>query len=167
MVGTAGTSTVPPTDAGSPNSQLGGNTFVYTAPATPPIYFYPDPLIPAGTVKLRTLDGFAIVETNFAITAPSVTTGFYAPLSTSVALGSTLNINAYAVGSINNALTLQVNSVTGGSASSGTIAPFGNIYGQYQYTAPTAMPMTGSTITLTVISQADPSKSSNLTLTLH
>jgi hypothetical protein len=109
------------------------------------------------------------VETKFAITAPSVTTGFYTPSSTSVALGTgTLVVTAYAVGSINNALTLQVNGITGGSSSVGTIvAVVGGFYGEYTYTAPATMPMTGSTITLTAISQADPTKSSNLTLTLH
>jgi hypothetical protein len=114
------------------------------------------------------LAGFASVDTTFTITAPSITTGFYTPSSTSVALGSTLGVSAYAVGSVNNALTLQVNGITGGSSSVGTIvAPALGLYGNYIYTAPATMPMTGSTITLTVISQADPTKSSTLTLTLH
>jgi hypothetical protein len=47
------------------------------------------------------------------------------------------------------------------------VAPAQGFYGNYIYTAPATMPMTGNTITLTVISQADPTKSSNLTLTLH
>ena len=165
LVGTSGTSTIPPTDAGSPLSQTGGKTFVYTAPAVPPVYG--TNIETAGTVTLRTIVVGTTVETTFTITAPSITTGFYPPVSTSVALGGTVNINAYAVGSTNNAITLQVNGVAGGSTSAGTIVPIGGIYGQYQYTAPTAMPMTGSTVTLTVVSQADPSKSSSLSLTLH
>ena len=169
LVGTSGTGTIPPTDAGSPIGQAGGDTFVYTAPATPPVYGTNDET--AGTVTLRALTDtvpFAEVETTFTITAPSITTGFYTPVSTSVALGGTLGISAYAVGSINNALTLQVNGITEGSTSVGTIvAPAQGFYGNYIYTAPATMPMTGNTITLTVISQADPTKSSNLTLTLH
>ena len=165
LVGTSGTSTIPPTDAGSPLSQVGGKTFVYTAPSVPPVYG--TNIETAGTVTLRTIVVGTTVETTFTITAPSITTGFYTPVSTSVALGGTVNINAYAVGSTNNAITLQVNGVAGGSTSAGTIVPIGGIYGQYQYTAPTAMPMTGSTVTLTVVSQADPSKSSSLSLTLH
>jgi hypothetical protein len=170
MVGTSGFGTTPATDAGSLSPPVGsnacGNTCVYTAPATPPIYgsFETD-----GTATVRALAGFTSVDTKFAITAPSITTGFYTPSSTSVALGSTLLVNAYAVGSVNNALTLQVNGITGGSLSSvGTfVAPAQALYGEYIYTAPATMPMTGSTITLTVISQADPTKSSTLTLTLH
>ena len=169
LVGIGGTATIPPTDAGSPIGQAGGDTFVYTAPATPPVYGTNDET--AGTVTLRALTDtvpFAEVETTFTITAPSITTGFYTPVSTSVALGGTLGISAYAVGSINNALTLQVNGITEGSTSVGTIvAPAQGFYGNYIYTAPATMPMTGNTITLTVISQADPTKSSNLTLTLH
>ena len=170
LVGTNGTSTIPPTDAGSPTAQSGGTTFAYTAPATPPLYgpYGGGPLLPAGTVDLRTIAGATSVETRFTITAPSITTGFYTPSSTSVALGGTLNISAYAVGSANNAITLQVNGITGGGTSVGTIAaPANSYYGSYLYTAPTAMPMTGNTITITVISQADPTKSSNLVLTLH
>lgn len=166
LVGTGGTSVSPPTDAGTPTSQLSGNTFVYTAPAAPPIY--PTNVETAGTVTVRAMSATTTVDTTFTITAPSITTGFYPPSSTSVPLGSTLVVNAYAVGSTNNALTLQVNGGTGGSASVGTIAaPAFGIYGEYVYTAPAAMPMTGSSITLTVISQADPTKSSNLALTLH
>lgn len=166
LVSTSGTSVSPPTDAGSPNSQLSGSTFVYTAPASPPVYS--DNIKTAGTVTVRAMAVTTTVDTTFTITAPAITTGFYTPSSTSVSLGSTLVVNAYAVGSTNNALILQVNGITGGSAAVGTIAapPFG-IYGEYVYTAPAAMPMTGNTITLTVISQADPAKSSKLALTLH
>ena len=40
-------------------------------------------------------------------------------------------------------------------------------YGSYVYTAPTAVPKTGNMISITVISEAGPTKSSNLVLTLH
>jgi len=158
----------PSTIAGTP-AEGSGNTFVYTAPATPPVYDAIAPQTP-GTVTLRAVAvGYSgDVQITFTITAPSITTGFIQPPSTSVALGATQSIDAYAVGSTNNAITLQVNGVTGGSASAGTIAPLNSsLYGQYVYTAPANMPMTGSTVTITVISQADPTKSSNLTLTLH
>jgi len=169
MVGTScfcGNPPAPATDAGSLTSAR-GDTVVYTAPATPPIYtstFETD-----GTATVRALAGVTSVDTTFTITAPSITTGFSTPASTSVALGGgTLVVYAYAVGSVNNALTLQVNGVTGGSTSVGTIvAPAQGLYGEYIYTAPATMPMTGNTVTLTVISQADPTKSSTLTLTLH
>ena len=147
-------------------AQASSDTVVYTAPAIPPVYG--TDLETAGTATVRALAGGTSVDTTFPITAPSITTGFYTPSSTSVALNGTLVVNAYAVGSVNNALTMQVNGVTGGSASVGTIAaPAGFLYGEYVYTAPATMPMSGSTITLTAISQADPTKMSNLTLTLH
>jgi hypothetical protein len=157
----------PPNFAGSPTSQSSGTTFTYTAPTTPPVSS--SYIETAGTVTLRTIAGATdTVNTTFTITASSITTGFFTPVSTSVALGAMLVINAYAVGSTNNALTMQVNGTTGGSTSVGAIAPVTNgIYGEYTYTAPATMPMTGSTITITVVSQADPTKSSNLVLTLH
>jgi hypothetical protein len=37
----------------------------------------------------------------------------------------------------------------------------------YLYTAPAAMPMTGNTVTITVISQADPTKTQTAIVTLH
>jgi hypothetical protein len=161
-----GTPDYPSVNFGSPTTQTGGKTFVYTAPPTPPLNG--PALNSPGTLQLSTSGYPNSVLTTFTITAPSITTGFYPPPSTSVALGSTLTVYGYAVGSTSNGITMEVNGTSGGSASVGTIAPYPNgIYGEYLYTAPATMPMTGSTITLTVISQADPTKSSNLTLTLH
>jgi len=69
---------------------------------------------------------------------------------------------------MNGAVTMQVNGTTGGSATYGTITPLPNAvyFGEYTYTAPSTMPMTDNTVTITVISQADPTKSSNMTITL-
>ena len=39
--------------------------------------------------------------------------------------------------------------------------------GIYLYTAPATMPMSGNTVTITVISQADPSKTASSTITLQ
>jgi hypothetical protein len=109
-----------------------------------------------------------MVQFNFAITAPSITTGFFTNPNSTVALGKTLGVWAYAVGSTNNAITMQVNGTTGGSTTYGTITPLPNAVsnGEYVYTAPATMPMAGDTVTVTVISQADPTKSSSMTLTL-
>jgi hypothetical protein len=149
---------------GGPREQRGGTTYVYTAPPTPPIYN--DPLAPPGTVNLRVIAGGELVQFNFAITAPAISTGFMSTTNT-VALGQTLNISAYAVGSTNNALTMQVNGVTGGSTTYGMIGQHvGAFYGNYIYTAPATMPMTGNAVTVTVISQADPTKAASMTITL-
>jgi hypothetical protein len=149
---------------GSPNTASNTTTFVYTAPATPPIYS--NNILTAGHVTVDANAGATQLATSFVITAPSVTTGITA-VNTSVALGATQIVYAYAVGSINNALTLQVNGVTGGSTTTGTITAVGGIYGQYLYTAPTSLPVAGNPVTLTVISQADPTKTSTLAITLH
>jgi hypothetical protein len=105
---------------------------------------------------------------NVVISAPSVATGFLTSNFDTVALGKTLGVWAYAVGSTNNAITMQVNGTTGGSATFGTITPLPQApsNGEYVYTAPATMPMTGNTVTITVISQADPTKSSSMTITL-
>ena len=159
-------------DMGSPTHETGA-TFTYTAPATPPI-----PMVGTtpGIVIVRALvplGGSGIIPTpgpttefRIVITAPSITTGFTSTINT-VALGQTLYIYAYAVGSTNNAITMQVNGTTGGAAGYGTITPVTNgFYGQYTYTAPATMPMTGNTVTITVVSLADPTKSSSMTITL-
>ena len=151
---------------GSPTGQIGGN-FTYTAPPTPPVS--EDFGVNPGSVAVRaSIPGSPDTQFNVVITAPSITTGFFPTSSTTVALGKTLDVSAYAVGGINGAITMQVNGTTGGSTTYGTITPFTNAiyFGEYVYTAPSTMPMTGNTVTITVISQADPTKSSNLTITL-
>jgi hypothetical protein len=157
-------------NVGSPTFQQGGATFVYTAPPTPPIY---TGLIGAnqGTVTLEAIFpdlGMNISDNQtFVVTAPSVTVSLSPPTAT-VALNATQQFTGYAVGSVNNALTWQVNGVTGGSTATGTIAVSPtNLPGVYVYTAPSAIPMTGNTVTLAVISQADPTKSASATITLH
>jgi hypothetical protein len=146
-----------------------GNSVIYTAPPTPPESYGFE--VNPGSVFLRaTPSGLDSTSTQFnvVITAPSITTGFFPSSSNVVALGKTLSIAAYAVGSINGAITMQVNGTTGGSTTYGTITPLPNaaFYGEYTYTAPSTMPMTGNTVTVTVISQADPTKSSSTTITL-
>ncbi len=148
--------------SGSPNS------ITYTAPPTPPIYTVTPTGITQGTVTLNVkvsdpagtsipLSSDAIT---FVITAPSVTVNL-APLTASVPLAGTQQFFGYAVGNLNNALTWQINGVAGGSAATGTINSAGT------YVAPLLMPMSGKTVTLTIISQADPTKTASATITLH
>jgi hypothetical protein len=56
------------------------------------------------------------------------------------------------VGNVNNTLTWKVNGVAGGSASTGTINTAGT------YTAPASLPVIGNPITISIASQADPTK---------
>jgi hypothetical protein len=155
---------------GSPMNQSGGATFVYTAPPTPPIYTGPGIANTQGTVTLSAtfpILGMIISDNQtFVVTAPSVTVAL-SPATATVALNATQQFTGYAVGNVNNALTWQVNGVTGGSTTNGTIAPAVNaLPGVYLYTAPSAIPMTGNTVTLTVISQADPTKTASSTITV-
>jgi hypothetical protein len=160
-------------NVGSPTSQTTiGSTFVYTAPPTPPIYTGAGAFVNTqGTVTLEATFpdlGMNINDTQtFVVTAPSVTVGL-SPATASVALNAAQQLTGYAVGSLNNALTPQVNGVTGGSTATGTIVPTLNQPpGTYTYTAPAAIPMTGDTVTVTIISQADPTKTASSIITLH
>jgi hypothetical protein len=158
-------------NVGSPTTQSGA-TFMYTAPPTPPIYTGVGPTsITQGTVTLFAMfpDFGPSISDNqtFVVTAPSVTVGL-APATATVALNATQQFTGYAVGNVNNALTWQVNGVTGGSTANGTIALVPNgLPGAYLYTAPSAIPMTGKTVILTAISQADTTKTASSTITLQ
>lgn len=150
----------------------------YTAPSTTPIYG------PLGITDYSAQSSIVITATpssNFAgesavseitITAPSISTGI-APTSASVALGATVQFYGYAVGDTNKLLTFEVNGVAGGTTQTGTITNAGHYLpdGSYQYwglyTAPTTVPTTGNVVTITVVSQADPSKSSSAVVTLN
>jgi hypothetical protein len=148
--------------AGSPDS------IQYTAPATPPIYSVTPTGVTQGTVTLNAAvtdpPGTSIPTTGdsltIVITTPSITLNL-APLTATVSLGGTEQFIGYAVGNVNNTLLWQVNGVTGGSVATGTINTAGT------YIAPQNMPMSGNTVTITIISQADATKTASATVTLH
>jgi hypothetical protein len=160
-------------------SSNSGTTVTYTAPATPPLY---NVTAQNGSgvqgiivITANVTQGFggASAQVTLPITAASVTTGI-SPATASMALGATMEFFGYAVGNTNNGLTWQVNGVTSGSAPTGTVVntgyyPTGG--GAYvwpgTYTAPSTLPMSGSTVTVTAVSAADPTKSSSATITLH
>ncbi len=149
-------------------------TGLYTAPPIPPIINYGGSPGPEGVVTVTASVNYpsptlffgatASATQTFVITAPTITAGIL-PATASVALGGTFKFQPYAVGSTNRAYTLQVNGVTGGSMSTGTIVTDAMNAGLY--TAPTVMPMTGNTVTITVISAADPTRTGTATVTLH
>jgi hypothetical protein len=156
-------------NAGTLTPVTGSSTSIlYTAPATPPIYSATPTGIAQGTVtvNVRVADppGTSIPTSpdsvSFVITAPSITVGL-SPATANVALGSAQQFFGYAVGNINNALTWYVNGFAGGSTTTGTINTAGT------YVAPANMPMSGNTVTITVISQADPTKTASSVITLH
>jgi hypothetical protein len=156
-------------NAGTLTPVTGSSTSIlYTAPATPPIYSATPTGITQGTVTVNVSvadpPGTSIPispdSVSFVITAPSITVGL-SPATANVALGSAQQFFGYAVGNINNALTWYVNGFAGGSTTTGTINTAGT------YVAPANMPMSGNTVTITVISQADPTKTASSVISLH
>lgn len=81
-----------------------------------------------------------------------------APQSVSLKVTSSAQFTATVTNSSNMSVTWQVNGVTGGNTTSGTISTSG------LYTAPNSIPAT--TITVTAISQADTTKTATATVTL-
>ena len=144
-------------------------TMTYTAPPTPPIYDATG--IANGAVQGSvTITAFvannptnfltaASASRTFVITAPSVTVSL-SLATASIIVSGTQQFTAYAIGSVNNSLTWQVNGVAGGTTATGTITTAG------LYTAPTAIPITGKTVTIAAVSQADPTKSASCVVTL-
>jgi hypothetical protein len=147
---------------------------LYTAPSFPPINNYNG--FPGNqgiaTVQARAdypvqnnfFGGVATDSDTFVITASTVIVGFITNIA-SVPLGGTFKFQPYAVGAVDRTYALQVNGVTGGSLSAGSIVQ--DTLNAGLYSAPTAMPMTGPTVTITVISHADPTKTATATVTLY
>ena len=122
------------------------------------------PAVPQGQVQVQVTDstgGQAATDAQIVILAPSVTVGI-SPATVSVARGGQVYFDVYAVGAVNQAVVVQVNGVTGGNTTYGTINSFGNTA---LYTAPAAVPV-GSTVTVTVISSVDPTKSASAVVTI-
>lgn len=81
------------------------------------------------------------------------------PTNPSVAGANTQQFTATVTGSTNTGVTWQVNGVTGGDATNGTISTTG------LYTAPTVLPTT-TTVAVTAVSQADTTKTASTLVTL-
>jgi uncharacterized protein (DUF1800 family) len=134
------------------NNVTGGNSTtgtistggLYTAPAAVPA----NPVtVTAVSQADNTKKATATVGIN---TPPPVVAISISPTVASLATGATQQFNATVSGTANTAVTWQVNNVTGGDPSNGTITVNG------LYTAPVAIPAGG--ITVTAVSQADPTK---------
>lgn len=82
------------------------------------------------------------------------------PTSANLVTNATQLFNATVVGNSNTGVTWQVNGVTGGSATVGTIVTSG------LYLGPASVP-SPSSVTVTAISQADPTKSASATVTIE
>jgi len=148
--------------SGSPTSIL------YTAPSSPPIYTVTPTGVTQGTVTLDasvadpagTSSPISTDAVTFVVTTPFVTVNL-TPLAANVPLAGTQQFFGYAVGNLDNTLNWYINGILGGSSTVGTVNAGGT------YVAPANMPMSGATVTLTIVSQADPTRTAAATITLH
>ncbi len=90
--------------------------------------------------------------------APAITVSI-SPISPSVQTGQTQQFTATVANTTNTAVTWQVNNVTGGSATLGTISATG------LYTAPASVPSPAG-VTISAVSQADSTKSASAIATV-
>jgi uncharacterized protein (DUF1800 family) len=81
------------------------------------------------------------------------------PASATVNTGATQQFTATVTGTANTAVTWQVNGITGGNSTVGTISSIG------LFTAPTAVP--ASPVTVTAVSQADSTKKASATVGIN
>ena len=82
------------------------------------------------------------------------------PATASLFLGQTQTFQATVTGDANTNVTWEVNGVTGGGATTGTISATG------LFTAPTILPP-GSSVTVTAVAQVNPKDSASVTVTLQ
>lgn len=153
------------------------NEILYTAPATPPLYDF-SAGVPQGRVTLNATttppagSQVAADVVSFVISAPSVTVGV-TPNKAIVNLGAQQQFYGYAVGNLDGTLIWQVNGITGGAVAvplSNPVTytyPNGSINTAGTYVAPTTMPTGGNTVTITIISDADSTKTASAVVTLQ
>ena len=107
---------------------------------------------PQGQVQVQVEDttgGQQATDAQVVITAPSVSVTID-PVVTRIIRNGPVYFTGYAVGALNAAVTWQVNGVTGGSTTYGTITQAG------VYTAPAAVPVGGvSTVSVVVCCRPD------------
>lgn len=124
---------------------------LYTAPTTIPTT--PNVTVTATPAADTAISASASVVIQAAITL--------IPATTSVAAGQTVQFSATVnLSSSNKNVTWQVNGVTGGNSSVGTIDTNG------LYTAPNVFPVPTGAITVTAVSQADTTQKANATVTV-
>src|SRR5256884_562957 len=143
------------------NGVTGGNATVgaisssglYTAPGV-----VPNPATVTVTAVSQA-DATKSAAGQVTITAPTTVSVTISPTSATVAAGGTQQFSAVVQNTSNTAVTWQVNGVTGGNATVGTISSSG------LYTAPGVVP-NPATVTVTAVSQADATKSAAAQVTI-
>jgi hypothetical protein len=143
------------------NGVTSGNTTVgtisatglYTAPATVPA------TNPVTVKAISVADNTKSDTATVSVTPAPVIAVTVSPTMPSVQVNSTQQFTATVTNTANTAVTWQVNGVTGGDSTHGTINAGG------LFTAPATVP-TPATVTVTAISQADNTKSSSSIVTI-
>lgn len=143
----------------SVNGVTGGSSTVGTVNAAG-VYIAPTTMPSSSTVTVQATS--VASPTSFAkatVTLQAPVRVTVTPTSTSIALGKTQTFAATVTGSTNTGVTWQVNGVTGGSATAGTISAAG------LYTAPTSMP-SSSAVTVRAVAAADTTAVAQAAVTL-
>lgn len=159
--------TVPGSSTGALTFPSGNGTAQYTAPTTPPINLNGSASPGAQGRVTLSVEAFNSVGTptiyneTFPITTGTVSTGMVPATAPLAVTTGYQYFTCWAVGTVNNAVTFQVNGIPGGSAAVGIINAAG------LYTAPAILPMSGPTVTITCTSVDDPTKSATSVVTLH
>jgi Protein of unknown function (DUF1565) len=143
------------------NGMTGGNATVGTISSSG-LYIAPATVPSPATVTVTAVsqaDPTKSTSAQVTITAPTPVGIAISPASATVGIGNTQQFTATVQNTSNIAVTWQVNGVTGGNATVGTISSSG------LYTAPATVP-SPATVTVTTVSQADPTKSASAQVTI-
>ena len=137
-------------NGGSSATGIISSTGVYTAPS-----------VPSQTVFTVTAvaDADTSISASASVTVTPVVSVTLNTHSAAVETNKILQFSATVVNTTNTAVTWQVNGVTGGNSTVGTIDTNG------RYTAPSSVPVP-PTVTVTAISVADPTKSDSASVTI-
>jgi len=138
------------TTGGSAATGTISNSGLFTAPATVPN--------PATVTVTAVAEADTSASASSAVTITEGTTVSISPSSATVLAGATQQFTSTVNGQ-NGAVTWQVNGVTGGAPATGTVSTSG------LYTAP-AIPPSGQDVTVTAVSQADPTMSASAAVTV-
>src|SRR5947209_6005987 len=143
------------------NGVTGGNATVGTISSSG-LYTAPGVVPNPATVTVTAVsqaDATKSAAAQVTITATTTVSVTISPTSATVAAGGTQQFSAVVQNTSNTAVTWQVNEVTGGNATVGTISSSG------LYTAPGVVP-NPATVTVTAVSQADATKSAAAQVTI-
>ena len=143
------------------NAMTGGNATIGTISSSG-LYTAPGAVPSSAAVTVTAVsqaDATKSASAQVTVTAAAPVSVTISPASATVAAGGTQQFTATVENASNTAVTWQVNGVTGGNATAGTISSSG------LYTAPGAVPSPAA-VTITAVSQADATKSASAQVTI-